>query len=190
VELLFALIVSKFAIVAVLSLGGAALDHGASDSVTGLLAGAVLLALAAFAPWAMLRIVPLAEIASGAAASLRGGALTALGGLQRADAWASEGHHHWATTMAQMRDAADGPRSAPRPSPKTPALEDSTPLPTPDAEVTASGEPSAAGAEYDAGPAPAVSAEVPLDPSWDGSSVTLDLESSEPAPREPQPDHK
>ena len=72
VELLVALILSKFAIVAVLSLGGAAIsasaDHG---SITGVMAGAVLITLAAFSPWALLRLIPLMELASGAAGALR-----------------------------------------------------------------------------------------------------------------------
>ena len=106
VELLIALILSKFAIVAVLSLGGAALAQSANRSVTGLLAGAALLALATFAPWAMLRVVPLTEIASGAAASLRGGGSIAFNGLQRSDAWASEADH-WASKTAQMRRTAE-----------------------------------------------------------------------------------
>jgi hypothetical protein len=73
VELLVALVMSKFAIVAVLSLGAAALSAGASvggHSVTSALAGAVLLIMGAFTPWALLRLVPLAEIASSAAGSL------------------------------------------------------------------------------------------------------------------------
>jgi hypothetical protein len=106
IELLVALILSKFAIVAVLSLGAAALAQSANRSVTGLLAGAVLMALAAFAPWAMLRMVPLTELASGAAASLRGGASAAFHGLQRADAWTAEGDH-WASKTAQMRRTAE-----------------------------------------------------------------------------------
>jgi hypothetical protein len=71
VELLVALILSKFAIVAVLALGGAALDHAASFSVTSLLAGLTLVLLAAFSPWALLRLLPLHEIASAAAGGLR-----------------------------------------------------------------------------------------------------------------------
>jgi len=72
VELLVALILSKFAIVAVLALGGEALSHGAGHfSLTGSLAGLVLLLMGVFAPWALLRLVPLAELASGAAGSLR-----------------------------------------------------------------------------------------------------------------------
>ena len=73
VELLVALILSKFAIVAVLSLGGAAISASTGDqSVAGVMAGAVLVLLAAFSPWAMLRFVPMAELASGAAGGLRG----------------------------------------------------------------------------------------------------------------------
>ena len=73
VEVLVALILSKFAIVAVLSLGGAALDAGTGHgAVAQLMAGAVLILLAAFSPWALLRLVPLAEVAAGAAGPLRG----------------------------------------------------------------------------------------------------------------------
>jgi hypothetical protein len=73
VELLVALVMSKFAIVAVLSLGAAALSAGATvagHSVTSALAGAVLLIMGAFTPWALLRLLPLAEVASSAAGSL------------------------------------------------------------------------------------------------------------------------
>jgi hypothetical protein len=67
-ELLVALILSKFAIVAVLALGAAALGH--SDGGGGMLMGLVLVTLAAFSPWALLRMLPLAELASGAAGHL------------------------------------------------------------------------------------------------------------------------
>ena len=72
VELLVALILSKFAIVAVLSLAGAALGQTGAGGIGGMLTGMVLLALGAFAPWALLRLLPLAELASGAAGHLRG----------------------------------------------------------------------------------------------------------------------
>ncbi len=73
VELLVALVLSKFAIVAVLSLGGAAIGASVGHAnVTGAMAGAVLIALATVSPWALLRLIPLAEIASGAAGALRG----------------------------------------------------------------------------------------------------------------------
>ena len=72
VELLVALILSKFAIVAVLSLGGAAISSGADGgSVSAVMTGAVLVLLAAFSPWALLRLIPLAELASGAAGTFR-----------------------------------------------------------------------------------------------------------------------
>jgi hypothetical protein len=72
VELLVALILSKFAIVAVLSLAGAALGQTGAGGVESMLTGMVLVALGAFAPWALLRLLPLAELASGAAGQLRG----------------------------------------------------------------------------------------------------------------------
>jgi hypothetical protein len=71
VELLVALILSKFAIVAVLSLAAAALGHGVFSGNSAMLSGLVLVTLAAFAPWAMLRMLPLADIASAAAGSLK-----------------------------------------------------------------------------------------------------------------------
>jgi hypothetical protein len=71
VEMLVALILSKFAIVAVLALGGAAIGHTAVPSITQMLAGATLVLLAAFSPWALLRLLPLHELAAGAAGGLR-----------------------------------------------------------------------------------------------------------------------
>ena len=70
-ELLVALILSKFAIVAVLSLGGAALDRIGHFGIGAAIAGIALLTLAAFAPWALLRLLPLSELASGVASGLR-----------------------------------------------------------------------------------------------------------------------
>jgi hypothetical protein len=70
VELLIALILSKFVIVAVLSLAGAALGQaGAGPSI--LLPAMALVFLATFSPWAVLRILPFAELAAGAAGSMR-----------------------------------------------------------------------------------------------------------------------
>jgi hypothetical protein len=71
VELLVALILSKFAIVAVLSLGGAALGRAPIPGIQSLLAGTTLVLLAAFSPWAMLRLLPLHELAAGAVGGLR-----------------------------------------------------------------------------------------------------------------------
>jgi hypothetical protein len=86
VELLAALILSKLAIVAVLELGGAALDqlghHGLGGIMAGL-SGTALLLVAGLSPWAVLRLVPMAELASGAVESLRA---SAAGNYQKADA--------------------------------------------------------------------------------------------------------
>jgi hypothetical protein len=117
-ELLVALILSKFAIVAVLSLGGAALGHNIHGSVAGLLAGVVLLILGAFAPWALLRLLPMAEIAAATAGALRGHSGAARLALQHADARATEAHR-WVTTTNHMRSAADG-TEATRPTQRLP----------------------------------------------------------------------
>lgn len=109
VELLVALILSKFAIVAVLSLGGAAVDQ-IGHSITASVLGLVLVAMAAFSPWVLLRLLPLAEVASSAAATLRGEARGALGPADWAARTASGGED-WATrTVAGMRRVADDVR--------------------------------------------------------------------------------
>jgi hypothetical protein len=61
VEILVALILSKFVIVAVLTLGLSAVSHPSADSG---LAGAVILLLAAFAPFVLLRLAPIVEVAA------------------------------------------------------------------------------------------------------------------------------
>jgi hypothetical protein len=106
IELLIALILSKFAIVAVLSLGAAALEHSGSHRITGALAGIALLSLGVLTPWALLRLLPLAEIASSTAGSLRREARAGLGGAQYADARATEADD-WASKTAHMRRAAE-----------------------------------------------------------------------------------
>src|SRR5262249_14830304 len=53
------------------------------------LTGTVLVVLGAFAPWALVRLLPLAEIASGAAGQLRGGLSSARGTVMAADEGAS-----------------------------------------------------------------------------------------------------
>ncbi len=70
VETLIALILSKFAIVAVLSLGGSALGHSTIPGAASVLTGGTLVLLAAFTPWALLRMLPLHEVASAAAGGL------------------------------------------------------------------------------------------------------------------------
>lgn len=106
VEVLVALILSKFAIVAVLSLGGAAMDQ-VGHSVTAPVLGLVLVTMGAFAPWALLRLVPLAELAGATVESLRGqGRMVASrteypgAAALAADEWAT-------TTIAEMRRAGE-----------------------------------------------------------------------------------
>jgi hypothetical protein len=72
IELLVALILSKFVIVAVLSLAGAAYGSSGSPTATRLLTAMTLVLLATFAPWVMLRLLPFTELAAGAAGGIRG----------------------------------------------------------------------------------------------------------------------
>ena len=71
VELLLALILSKFVIVAVLSLAGAAYGQSGFDSVSRALTAMSLLLLSTFAPWTMMRLLPFTEVAASAAGALR-----------------------------------------------------------------------------------------------------------------------
>lgn len=117
VEMLVALILAKLAVVTVLTLGGAALE---SVTVAGFLAGFVLLMLAVFAPWAMLRLVPVAELAAGAAGGLRGEAMRGSGASAAAHFVGGAAHSWLAATLGQMRreeqatnaDRADTPSPA------------------------------------------------------------------------------
>ncbi len=115
-EVLLALVLSKFAIVAVLSLGGAALTGSSLHAVTEALAGIVLLAMGAFAPWALLRLVPLAELASGAAGALRAETRAGmLNSTKAARSAAEESDARWgndwaAWMMSGMRRHADETR--------------------------------------------------------------------------------
>jgi hypothetical protein len=125
IELLVALVMSKFAIVAVLSLGGAALFSGTSaggQSVTAAVAGAVLLVMGVFTPWALLRLLPLAEVASSAAGSLsremRGRAHSDLASLVANSA------PDWAAAMTdRLRKEAQGTGVSGTPPPPSAAQE-------------------------------------------------------------------
>jgi hypothetical protein len=112
VELLVALILSKFAIVAVLSLGGAAMSAGTGTfGLTALLAGVVLLVMGVFTPWALLRLLPLAELASGAVGSLRGQTAAARPSYELADGVAQKAHEWAVVRTAEMRREAVDPGS-------------------------------------------------------------------------------
>jgi hypothetical protein len=119
-ELLIALVLSKFAMVAVLSLGGAAMDQ-IGHSPTALIVGLVLVMLGAFAPWALLRLVPLAEMGAAAVQSLQGhgGILTARTSQSVNAGVAGE---DWASaTTAEMRRAAERAEPPVAPGPTQPA---------------------------------------------------------------------
>ena len=87
VELLVSLVLSKFVIVAVLSLAAAAFAGGGTPGVGELLVAMSLILLSTFAPWALMRILPFTELAAGAAGILHselshaGGRATAAAGM-------------------------------------------------------------------------------------------------------------
>jgi hypothetical protein len=109
VELLMALILAKLAIVAVLALGAGALQHAAgSFSIVSLLAGIALVTLGAFAPWALVKLMPVAELAAAAAGPLHG-QFRAAGesGAKMASPWADAGAEHVVADMRRMAMAAE-----------------------------------------------------------------------------------
>jgi hypothetical protein len=69
-ELLVGLILSKFVIVAVLSLAGAAFGTGSSRPESRLLTTLALVLLSTFAPWALLKLLPFAELGASVAGEL------------------------------------------------------------------------------------------------------------------------
>ena len=95
VELLVALILSKFAIVAVLTLGGSALNHASFPGIGTLLAGTALLLMAGLCPWALMRLLPLHELAGSAA----GGLSHAAG---RRLMWANDGGHALSSRLEEV----------------------------------------------------------------------------------------
>jgi hypothetical protein len=109
VELLVALVLAKFAIVAVLSLGGAAMAASVgTGNVQASLAGLVLLVMAAFTPWALMRFVPVAELAAGAVGSLRHEIDRNVGvSADKSMTRAWQAHDATRAAMASMRQDAD-----------------------------------------------------------------------------------
>lgn len=79
VELLLGLILSKFVIVAILTLAGAAIVNTApKGEVATTLAGMALLLLSVCAPWTLMRLLPFTEVAASAGGMLRAEAQRAL----------------------------------------------------------------------------------------------------------------
>ena len=76
VEILIALILSKFVLVVIFALAVAGLGQSrGDDAFGGALAGAALLVLAAFSPWVLFRLIPLVEHGAMSAAARQRGAL-------------------------------------------------------------------------------------------------------------------
>ena len=72
-EVLLSLILAKFAIIVPLALGAAALAHGGAGSGVGrLIAGFALVGIGCMAPWLLMRLIPMAEVASAAVGHIRG----------------------------------------------------------------------------------------------------------------------
>jgi hypothetical protein len=112
-ELLFALILSKFAIVAVLSLGGAAAGSAGLLDFGQLTLGLVLVGLGATAPWVLMRLLPVTELAS----SLQGMRSTSqLSGPHSLALDSAAAGHSWADALPALMRGADGGTSADQPA--------------------------------------------------------------------------
>jgi hypothetical protein len=119
VEILLALILSKFVIVAVISLGVAGLHSGVKQDDLGAgLTGAAMLLLAAFAPFVLLRLMPLVE--AGVIGHLEGVSRRPVSAamtshelvhrmVQRHDGGSSRGPSESETATAAAPDPAPGP---------------------------------------------------------------------------------
>jgi hypothetical protein len=172
VELLVALVLSKFAIVAVLALGGAALNHGVSHGPTALLMGLVLVVLGAFAPWALLALLPLHELASGAMGSLRSQTRSLGGALATADSRAYLAEN-WIDQLPDRMRAAAGDadqfdRTAGARSTLA-ALAEGADDPGPGVETASSADAEVEGADH--GATEAASGSMPLDSAGPGAGA-------------------
>jgi hypothetical protein len=105
VELLAALILSKFVIVATLTLGVAALDEGPSSD--NAVIGSAILLIAAFAPYGLLRLAPIVE--AGAIAHLEGLSHRPLRFASRAATTAAAGPTHPVVGMLLSSKASAAP---------------------------------------------------------------------------------
>ena len=107
VELLVAIILAKFVIVAILTLASAAIANtnliqGNGNTFEQMIAGSALLVLAAWSPFALLRLLPMMEVAAAGIASQRS-SLTAAAG--------TAGIHSPASYMRQAMDRHSQPSS-------------------------------------------------------------------------------
>ncbi|MEJ7569212.1 MAG: hypothetical protein WKF41_13210 [Gaiellaceae bacterium] len=108
VELLVAVILAKFVIIAILSLATAALANTNAVGVGGtfeqMIAGAALLVLAAWSPFALLRMIPMMEVAAANVVGQRSSMSAAAG---------SAGVHSPAAYMRQAMDRSSRPSTSP-----------------------------------------------------------------------------
>jgi TrbL/VirB6 plasmid conjugal transfer protein len=109
VELLVAIILAKFVIVAILSLATAAIANtnavsGDGNTFEQMIAGAALLVLAAWSPFALLRMIPMMEVAAASVGGQRSSMSAAAG---------SAGVHSPAAYMRQAMDRSSRPSASP-----------------------------------------------------------------------------
>jgi hypothetical protein len=109
VELLVAIILAKFVIVAILSLASAAITNtnvvdGDGNTFERMIAGSALLVLAAWSPFALLRLIPMMEVAAASVVGQRSTMSAAAG---------SAGIHSPAAYMRQAMDRSARPSSPP-----------------------------------------------------------------------------
>jgi hypothetical protein len=96
IEVLVALILSKFVIVSMLTLSESALAPLGTDGVGTVLSGMTLLMLAAFSPWVLLKLIPFTEVA------------TSIGGALQQHRERFRSYAETANAIDTMRVAADG----------------------------------------------------------------------------------
>jgi hypothetical protein len=109
VELLVAIILAKFVIVSILSLATAAIANtnvvnGEGQTFERMIAGAALLVLAAWSPFALMRMIPMMEVAAASVASQRSSMSAAAG---------SAGIQSPAAYMRQAMDRNSRPSTSP-----------------------------------------------------------------------------
>src|ERR1700686_2206960 len=109
VELLVAIILAKFVIVAILSLATAAIANtnlvqGDGNTFERMIAGSALLVLAAWSPFSLLRMIPMMEVAAASVAGQRSSMAAAAG---------SAGIHSPAAYMRQAMDRSSRPSTSP-----------------------------------------------------------------------------
>ena len=108
VEFLIAVILAKFVIVAIIGLASAAITNAGSTADGGevferMIAGAALLVLAAWSPFALLRLIPMMELAAASVVTQR---------ASMSSATQSAGMHSPATYMRQAMDRHSRPSAS------------------------------------------------------------------------------